>query len=208
MAGERAQGLTNVNNKEPGRRMKIVAISGSLREGSFNSALLRAARELAPANLEITLLDLNGVPLYDGDVEARGDPVTVTALKQAIRDADGVLLATPEYNGGTSGVLKNAVDWASRDRGVGSIRGKPIAIVGAGGRGGTVSAQRQLRDTLGSVGAAVMDEPHVFVGGAWDRFDSEGRLHDENTRTSLGALLAAFADWIEDLGEAQAVHAA
>ncbi len=188
--------------------MNIVAISGSLREGSFNTALLRAARELAPDDLEITLLDLKGVPLYDGDVEARGDPETVTVLKQAIRDADGALFATPEYNHGTSGVLKNKVDWASRDRGEGSIRGKPVAMVGAGGQGGTVSAQRQLRDALESTGAVVMDEPHVFVAGAWDKFDSEGRLHDESTRTSLGALLAAFADWIRDLGEAQTVHAA
>ena len=96
-------------------------------------------------------------------------------------------------------MLKNTVDWASRDGDEGSIRGKPVAMVGAGGRGGTVSAQRQLRDALESTGAVVMDEPHVFVAGAWDKFDSEGRLHDESTRTSLDALLAAFADRIKDV---------
>ncbi len=208
VTGKGIQGMANVKSKRPGGRMKIVAISGSLREGSFNTALLRAAQELAPAELEITILELKGVPLYDGDVEARGDPEAVTVLKQAVRDADGVLLATPEYNGGTSGVLKNTVDGASRDSGEGSIRGKPVAMVGAGGPGGTVSAQRQLGDTLASTGAVVMDEPRVFVAGAWDKFDSEGRLHDESTRTSLGDFLAAFADWIEDLGEAQTVSAA
>ena len=97
------------------RKRRVLGISGSLRKASFNSGLLRAARELAPHETEITIYDIRDLPFYDGDLEARGDPEPVSALKSAIREADGVLFATPEYNYGTSGALKNAVDWASRD---------------------------------------------------------------------------------------------
>ncbi len=127
-----------------GSPLRVLAISGSLRKASFNTGLLRAAKEIAPDGMEITIFDIKDLPFYNGDVEAQGDPAPVVALKSAVRDADAVLFATPEYNWGTSGVLKNAIDWASRDREEGSFMGKPGTIIGAGGRSGTARAQMQL----------------------------------------------------------------
>ena len=132
-------------NEKP---LRVLAISGSLRKASFNSGLLRAAREIAPDGMEIRILDIKDLPFYNGDVEAQGDPAPVIALKSAVRDADAVLFATPEYNWGTSGALKNAIDWASRDREEGSLMGKPATIIGAGGRAGTARAQMQIHETL------------------------------------------------------------
>jgi hypothetical protein len=117
---------------------RILAISGSLRERSYNRALLRAAEELAPAGVKIEEFDLSPIPFYDGDVEAAGDPASVVALRAAVAEADGVLIATPEYNRGTSGVLKNAIDWLSRPALASVLRWKPVAVIGAStGRGGT-----------------------------------------------------------------------
>src|SRR5205814_8833807 len=121
-------------------------IAGSLRTGSYNRALLRAAQELAPAGLELLTFDLAPIPLYDGDVEAQGDPEPVGALKTAIRDADALLIVTPEYNYGVPGVLKNAIDWASRPPGQSPLNGKPAALMGATpGMTGTARAQLQIR---------------------------------------------------------------
>jgi len=181
-------------------RFSVLAISGSLRKGSFNTGLLRAAREVAPDGLEIQIFSLDEVPLYNGDVEAEGDPAAVAALKSAIRQADGVLFATPEYNYGISGVLKNAIDWASRDRGEGSLVGKPVTMIGAGGRAGTARAQLQLQHVLSETGAVVMVKPGVFVDLAWEKFDSEGRLMDRDTRDLLRGHLEAFATWMARLG--------
>ena len=144
-------------------RFRVLGISGSLRSGSFNTALLRAAQELAPSGMDLQIFDLAEVPLYNGDVEAEGDPAPVRALKAAIREADALLFATPEYNRGPSGVLKNAIDWASRDRGPGSLAGKPITMIGAGGMAGTARAQEQLLSILSETGALVMVEPGVLV---------------------------------------------
>ena len=105
-------------------RLRVLAISGSLQRASVNTGLLRAAREVAPDGMEISIFDIRDLPFYDGELEAEGDPASVVALKSAIREVDGVLLATPEYNWGTSGVLKNAIDWASRDREEGSTDGQ------------------------------------------------------------------------------------
>ena len=129
-------------------RLRVLGISGSLRKASFNSGLLRAAQEIAPERMEIMIFDIKGLPFYDGDIEAPGDPGSVVALKLAIRDADAVMFATPEYNWGTSGALKKAIDWASRDREEGSLMGKPVTLIGAGGRAGTARAQMQLQETL------------------------------------------------------------
>ena len=115
--------------------LRVIAISGSLRKASFNTGLLRAAREIAPDGMEINILDIRDLPFYDGDVEAQGDSAPVVALKSAMREADAVLFATPEYNWGTSGVLKNAIDWASRDREEGSLMGKPVTVIDAGRKG-------------------------------------------------------------------------
>jgi chromate reductase len=149
---------------------KILGISGSLRERSYNTALLRAAAELAPPDAEIELFDLAAIPLYNDDVESAGDPEPVAALRAAVAEADALLLATPEYNRGTSGVLKNAIDWLSRPALASVLRWKPVAIMGASsGRGGTRRAQRQVRDALLFPGAIVLEQPEVAVPIAWER---------------------------------------
>ncbi|HUK95065.1 MAG TPA: NAD(P)H-dependent oxidoreductase [Gaiellaceae bacterium] len=174
--------------------MKILGIAGSLRSGSYNRALLQAARELAPAGVEIDEFDLRELPFYDGDVEAAGDPDSVAAFKDAIRAADAILIATPEYNHGIPGVLKNAIDWASRPALASPLVGKPVAIMGAStGRGGTARAQRQLRDVLALSHPLVLDEPEVRVPEAFMRFDEEGVLVDEEARRSISSLLDSLA---------------
>jgi chromate reductase len=170
--------------------VKILGIAGSLRKASYNRALLRAARELLPAAVELEELDLRGLPFYDGDLEAAGDPEPVAALKHAIRDADAVLIATPEYNRGTPGVLKNAIDWASRPPLASPLTGKPVAIMGAStGRGGTARAQEQLRAALEFSRAAVVEQPEVLVPEAFMRFDEHGELVDPGIRAELSELI-------------------
>jgi chromate reductase len=169
---------------------RILGISGSLRERSYNRALLQAARELAPDGVEVEEFDLAAIPLFDPDVEAAGDPAPVAALREAVRNADALLFATPEYNRGTSGVLKNAIDWLSRPAMASVLRWKPVAVMGAStGRGGTRRAQQQVRDALLFPGAIVLDEPEVAVPLAWERFDEDGRLVDEGVRDSIRVLL-------------------
>ena len=184
---------TNERNEDP---LRVLAISGSLRKASFNTGLLRAAREIAPDGMEITIFDIKDLPMYNGDVEAQGDPAPVVALKSAVRDADAVLFATPEYNWGTSGALKNAIDWASRDREEGSLMGKPVTIIGAGGRAGTARAQMQLLETLGETGSVVMVKPGVQIQAfAPGTFDSDGNLIDENTKELLRKHLDELTNW-------------
>lgn len=173
---------------------RILAISGSLRERSYNRALLRAARELAPDDVEIKEYDISPLPFYDGDLEAAGEPEPVVALRAAVAEADALLIATPEYNRGTSGVLKNAIDWLSRPALASVLRWKPVAVIGAStGRGGTRRAQQQVRDALLFPGAIVLDEPEVALPVAWEHFDEDGRLVDEKTRESIRALLEGLA---------------
>ena len=170
--------------------MRILGIAGSLREGSYNRSLLRAARELLRPGVELVELDLRSLPFYDGDVEAAGDPEPVVALKEAIRDADALLIATPEYNRGVPGVLKNAIDWASRPALASPLAGKPVAIVGAStGRGGTARAQEQLRAALEFSRAKVLEQPEVLVPEAFMRFDELGELVDPGIRAELAELI-------------------
>jgi len=174
--------------------MRILGIAGSHRIGSYNSALLRAAREVGPIGVEIEEFDIRELPFYDGDVEAAGDPVSVTAFKEAIRDADALLIATPEYNRGVPGVLKNAIDWASRPPLASPLTNKPVAVVGAStGRGGTARAQEQLRSALEYSRARVLEQPEVLVPEAYLAFDADGHLVDEAAREDLAELLAALA---------------
>ncbi len=183
----------NERNENP---LRVLAISGSLRKASFNTGLLRAAREIAPDGMEIRIFDIKDLPFYDGDVEAQGDPAPVVALKLAVREADAVLFATPEYNWGTSGALKNAIDWASRDREEGSLMGKPATIIGAGGRAGTARAQMQIHETLAETGAVVMVKPGVQIQAfAPGTFDAEGNLIDEKTKELLRNHLDELAKW-------------
>ena len=175
-------------------RLRVLAISGSLRTASFNTGLLRASREVAPDGMDVEIFDIRGLPFYDGDLEAQGDSEPVSALKSAIRESDGVIFATPEYNRGTSGVLKNAIDWASRDREEGSLMGKPGTIIGAGDRSGTARAQMQLLETLGETSTIVMVKPGVLIASfALDTFDSEGNLTSPDMRQLLGRHMEEFA---------------
>jgi chromate reductase, NAD(P)H dehydrogenase (quinone) len=170
--------------------VRILGIAGSLREGSYNRALLRAARELLPEGVELVEHDIGALPFYDGDVEAAGDPEAVVALKDAIRSADALLIATPEYNRGVSGVLKNAIDWASRPPVASPLTAKPVAIIGAStGRGGTARAQEQLRSALEFSRAEVPEQPEVLVPEAFMRFDEQGELVDGGIRAELAELV-------------------
>lgn len=180
--------------------LRVLAISGSLRKSSVNSGLLRAAQENPPDGMELTIFDIKPLPFYDGDIEAEGDPQSVIALKSAVREADAVLFATPEYNWGTSGALKNAIDWASRDREEGSLMGKPATIIGAGGRAGTARAQMQLLETLGETGSIVMVKPGLQIFAfAPETFDSDGNLIDEKISELLRNHMDEFSKWITQL---------
>src|SRR5213594_2065630 len=177
--------------------MRVCGIAGSLRKGSYNRSLLRAAVEVVPAGLEIAVFDrLAPIPLYNGDVEARGDPEPVAALKAAIREADALLVVTPEYNYGVPGVLKNAIDWASRPPDKTPLRGKPAAIMGASpGAYGTVRAQLQLRQAFVFTQTPALLAPEVLVARAHEKFDKEGRLTDEASRGFVRQLLEALREW-------------
>ena len=176
--------------------LNILAFAGSLRAGSYNRALLRAAQELAPAGMKIATFDLIDVPLYNGDVEAAGAPEGVTRFKQAIREADGVLMATPEYNHGVPGVMKNAVDWASRPPRSAPLDGKPVAILGASpGITGTARGQSQLRQAFEFTNSYAMPQPEILVFQAHEKFGPDGTLADEATRVHLQRFLVAFGDW-------------
>ena len=173
--------------------MTILGIPGSLRVGSYNRALLRAAEELAPDGWSFETFEIRELPHYDGDVEAEGEPEPVAAFKDAIRRADALVIATPEYNRGTPGVLKNAIDWASRPPLGSPLAGKPVALMGAStGMGGTERAQAQLREALAFPRARVVEEA-VLVPEAYMKF-SEGRLVDEPARAAIRRLLGALAE--------------
>lgn len=182
--------------------MNILGISGSLRAASFNTALLAAAQELAPAGMRIATHRLHELPLFDQDVEEQGDPPPVASLKDAVEAADGLLLACPEYNGGISGVLKNAIDWmsrAGRDRPKPPLAGKLVCIVGASpGITGTVRAQDALRLVLRRAGARTEPQGEVLVFQAHTKI-VDGRLADERTRDALARHLQAFADRVAAL---------
>jgi chromate reductase len=180
----------------PTTPLRILGIAGSLRQGSYNRALLRAARETAPAGMTIDVFDLAPVPLYNADVEAKGDPEGVAALKAAIRDAHGVLMATPEYNHGVPAVMKNAVDWASRPPKGAVLGGKPVAIIGASpGITGSARGQSQLRQAFEFTNSYCMPQPELLVFRAHEKFDAAGALTDAPTRQFLESFLVAFAAW-------------
>jgi chromate reductase len=177
--------------------LSILGFAGSLRKGSYNRALLRAAVELAPGAVRIETFDLADVPLYNGDVEAEGDPGGVAAFKQAIRAADAVLMVTPEYNHGVPGVMKNAIDWASRPPREAVLDGKPVGIIGASpGATGSARGQSQLRQAFEFTNSYAMPQPELLVFRAHEKFDPEGRLTDPSTRDHLGKYLIAFETWV------------
>ena len=177
-------------------RINVLGISGSLRKDSFNTATLRAARELAPGGMHVDMRTLEDIPLYNDDVRDRGYPEAVQALRNQITKADAVLIVTPEYNYSIPGVLKNAIDWASRPPNQ-PFEGKPIAIMGASpGRLGSARAQYHLRQCFVFLNGLVLNRPEVMVAGAKSLFDASGRLTDEETRERIAKLLEALAGWV------------
>lgn len=176
-------------------RIRILGISGSLRRSSLNSAALRAAAELAPPGVEVAIADLRGVPLYDEDVRQAGLPAAVEALREQVRGADALLIASPEYNHGMPGVLKNAIDWLSRPPQQ-PLAGKPVACLGVSpGRFGTARAQIQIRDVLFALGVLLLPRQPVLIGESKLIFDERGRLADDATRERLAGLVQALVAW-------------
>ncbi|MFH5776521.1 NADPH-dependent FMN reductase [Paracoccus broussonetiae] len=173
----------------------ILGLSGSLRRGSFNAGLLRAAAELAPQGTTIEIGSIRDVPLYDGDLEARdGIPPAVASLQARLKAADGLLLVTPEYNNGIPGVFKNAIDWMSRGEGLGHFVAKPVAVIGASPGGfGTIMAQNHWLPVLRTLRCAVWAEGRLLVSRASGLFDANADLTDEKSRAALSDFIAGFA---------------
>lgn len=175
--------------------MRVLGISGSLRRESHNSALLRAAAERLPAGVELIPYErLAEIPPYDEDVEVQGAPEPVRELRQAIRDADAILVATPEYNHSIPGQLKNALDWASRPAGKSALNGKPAAVIGAStGMFGAVWAQAELRKVLGAMGGRVVEAELPVAQAADLRRDDRLELHPEQAEHLEGILAELIA---------------
>ncbi len=185
---------------------KILGLAGSLRRASLHRGLIRAAKELAPEAVAVEFYDeLDKVPFFNQDVENEGDPAPVRELKERIRAADAVLIATPEYDYAIPGVLTNALDWALRSPS--PLRHKPVGIVGASpGSTGTARGQMVLRQILLHAPAYTMPEPQMLIPNARQRFDENGDLTDEETRERMRRFLAALVKWTEQMGQAETTY--
>ena len=176
--------------------LKVLGICGSLRKASLNMAALRACGELLPAGMTLKITGVGDLPLYNQDVFDAGLPDAVKRFRDEVAQADGLLIASPEYNFSVSGALKNAIDWGSRAPSQ-VFHEKPVAIFSAtGGPLGGARVQYDLRKILFQLWAHVLPKPEVFIGAAATKFDAQGRLTDETTRKFLGELLAGLKDWI------------
>src|SRR5918998_142563 len=181
------------------RPVRILGIAGSLRRQSYNRAALRAAAELLPDGATLDMFELDGIPGFSEDDE-RNPPPQVVELKARIREADAILFVTPEYNYSIPGVLKNAIDWASRPYGDSAWSGKPAAVMGAStGTIGTARAQYHLRQVMVFLNMFPVNQPEVMVGGADERFDTVGNLTDEQTREYVRRLVQSLVDWTRRL---------
>lgn len=177
----------------------ILGFAGSLRKGSYNKALLRAAMELMPRDAKLEIFDLEGIPLFNQDLETKM-PEKVKEFKARIRAADALLIATPEYNYSMSGVLKNAIDWASRPYGDNAFEGKPVALMSASvGMGGGAKAQYHLRQIFVSLNMHPVNRPEVIVPFAHEKIDENGRVPDETTRKFIKELLESLVAWTKRL---------
>ncbi|AWK85558.1 NADPH-dependent FMN reductase [Azospirillum thermophilum] len=181
------------------KSLRVLGFAGSLRKASTNRGLLRAAAGLLPADMTLEVFDIAPIPLYDADVEAAGRPEAVTAFREAIRGADALVIACPEYNYSVPGVLKNAIDWASRGADQ-PFAGKPVAFMGAGGGLGTARSQYHLRQVCVYLDMHPLNRPELFVPMAGQKFDGDGNLTDESVRPRIAALLEALAAWTRRLG--------
>jgi chromate reductase len=181
------------------RGITVLGICGSLRKGSFNMAALRTAIELKPPGMTIEVADISQFPLYNEDVRAQGFPPPVETFRQQIKAADALLFATPEYNYSMSGVLKNAIDWASRPPDQ-PFAGKPAAIIGAGaGMAGTARAQGDLRRACVFLDIHPLNKPEVLIGQAQTKFDANGGLTDEAARGFIRDMLVALESWARQI---------
>lgn len=179
---------------------KLIGISGSLRAASLNTTLLEAMAELVPDDTTLAVRSIADIPLYNGDLDVDGGPAPVRALKRDIELADGLVIATPEYNYGIPGVLKNAIDWVSRPAFRSVLVGKPVSIVGAApGVVGTARAQAELRNVLFGTLAEVFPYPEVLVGQARARIQ-DGQLTDRETRKIIAEMLERYLTWINRSG--------
>jgi chromate reductase len=175
--------------------VRILGIAGSLRRESYNRAALRAAAQLVPDGATLDIFELDGIPGFNQD-EEQNPPAKVAELKKRVREADAILFVTPEYNYSVPGVLKNAIDWASRPYGDSAWSGKPAAIMGASiGTIGTARAQYHLRQMFVFLNMFAINQPEVMIFNAAERFDAEGNLTDERTRESIRKLLQSLMDW-------------
>jgi chromate reductase len=181
--------------------VRILGIAGSLRRESYNRAALRSAAQLVPEGATLDIFGLEGIPPFNQDDE-QSPPTAVVELKRRIRAADAVLIATPEYNYSVPGVLKNAIDWASRPYGDSAWSGKPAAIMGASvGAIGTARAQYHLRQMFVFLDMFPLNQPEVMIGNAAQRFDAQGNLTDEATKEFIRRLLRNLAAWTRRLAE-------
>jgi chromate reductase, NAD(P)H dehydrogenase (quinone) len=182
-----------------GKPVSVLGICGSLRKGSFNMAALRTAIELKPPGMEVTVADISQIPLYNEDVRAEGFPPPVETLRQQIKAADAVLFACPEYNYGLSGVLKNAIDWASRPPDQ-PFAGKACAILGAAaGMAGSARGQLNLRHIMVFLDMHPLNKPEVLIFQAHNKFDAQGALTDDIARGLIGDLMQALLAWTRQL---------
>ena len=179
--------------------INILGIAGSLRKGSYNRAALRAAESLTPDGARLEIFELDGIPGFNQD-EEQNPPKKVVELKTRVQAADAILFVTPEYNYSISGVLKNAIDWASRPYGASAWNGKPAAIMGASiGMLGTARAQYHLRQCLVFLNMFPLNSPEVMIANAAERFDADGNLVDDKSRELIGQLLQNLVQWTRRL---------
>jgi len=189
----------NGGGKEMDPKIKILGFAGSLRKQSYNRAILAAALEMAPENTTLEIFDLEGIPAFNQDLELQ-PPDKVKEFKTRIRAADAILIATPEYNYSIPGVLKNAIDWASRPYGDNAFDGKPVGVMGASvGMLGTARAQYHLRQSFVFLNMHPLNQPEMMLPFVQDKVDSNGRLTDEKTRKKIGELLESLIVWTEKL---------
>jgi chromate reductase len=179
--------------------IRILGIAGSLRKASFNRGVLRSATELAPEGASVEIFELDGIPGFNQDLE-QNPPEKVAEFKRKIREADAILFVTPEYNYSVPGVLKNAIDWASRPYGDSAWNGKPAAIMGASiGAIATARAQYHLRQMMVFLNMFPVNQPEVMIGNCSDKFDESGKLIDEETRQYIRKLLENLVEWTQRL---------
>ena len=185
------------------RPIKILGIAGSLRRASYNKAALLTARQLVPEDATLDIFELDGIPGFNQDDESQ-PPAKVTELKNRVRAADAILFATPEYNYSIPGVLKNAIDWASRPYGDSAWEGKPVAVMGASvGMLGTARAQYHLRQSFVFLNMFPLNQPEVMIANATERFDADGNLVDEKAKDLIRQLLHGLVAWTRRLQKGQ-----